>query len=133
MGLDLRAGERTPSDSGAMTVEFGIMFPVLILLVSGAVFFGLALHTQITLTGAAREGVRVYALGGGDPVSITQNAAPTLAGVAVTTSGNCNPASPGDPPPQAWVNASHDLNLNLPFLPLSTVTLNGRAVMRCGG
>ena len=43
-------------------VEFAIILPVLLLLVFGVIEFGRAHNTQLTLTHAAREGVRTYAI-----------------------------------------------------------------------
>ena len=48
-----RKGER-----GAAAVEFAIVLPVLILLVFGAVEFGLLLYNQQVITNASREGAR---------------------------------------------------------------------------
>jgi Flp pilus assembly protein TadG len=51
-------------DSGAAAVEFALVLPFLILLVCGIVDFGRAYNARITLSNAARESVRVWALGG---------------------------------------------------------------------
>lgn len=75
-------------DRGATAVEVALLLPILLLLVMGIVDFGRALHTQITLTQAVREGVRVAALKQPNPTTRTQNAAtgldPASVGVAVT-------------------------------------------------
>jgi Flp pilus assembly protein TadG len=51
-------------ESGAAAVEFAIVLPVLLLLVFGIIEFGLLFNRYITVTHAAREGVRVAALAG---------------------------------------------------------------------
>ena len=43
-------------------VEFAIILPLLVIVVFGIIEFGRAYNTKITLTHAAREGVREYAL-----------------------------------------------------------------------
>ena len=119
-----------------MVVEFGLMVPLLLILISGLVEFGMAYSLRMSLTHAAREGVRVYALvNGGDWDTATRNAGPTSQTVTVTTSGNCpNPSLPPNPAEQASVTASiQNYEIRVAFLPVMTQTLVGRGVMRCGG
>ena len=74
-------------DRGAVAVEFALLLPLLLLIVFGIIDFGRALNAQITLTQAAREGVRVASVGGTSAAvtTRTQNAAlPLLTPVAVT-------------------------------------------------
>lgn len=123
-------------EDGAVVVEFGVMFPVLALLVAGIVSFGLAYSTQLNLQQAAREAVRAYALGSGDPVVVAQQASPNtaLAAGAVQTSGDCpDPSSPANPAPASWVEVTHTFTLPVPFVPFDELDLRARAVMRCGG
>ena len=54
--------KRLPSDRGAAAVEFALVMPVLLMLVVGIAEFGRAYNVQTTLSGAAREGVRVMAV-----------------------------------------------------------------------
>lgn len=49
-------------DDGAAAVEMALLLPFLLLLVCGLVDFGRAYNAKVTLTHAAREGVRVWAL-----------------------------------------------------------------------
>ena len=44
--------------TGTATVEFGLLLPVLLLIVSGIVEFGMALYDKAVLTNASREGAR---------------------------------------------------------------------------
>jgi len=80
---------RKTHDRGTAAVEFALVLPVLLLIVFGIVDFGRALNAQLTLTGAAREGVRLAALGYTDAAiqARVAAAAPGLRGVARRTSG----------------------------------------------
>ncbi len=49
-------------DRGAAAVEFALILPLLVVLVFGITEFGRAYFVQTTLSGAARDGVRVMAL-----------------------------------------------------------------------
>ena len=51
-----------PGDRGSAAVEFALLLPLLLFMVCGIVDFGRALNAQITLTQAAREGVRLESL-----------------------------------------------------------------------
>jgi Flp pilus assembly protein TadG len=143
--MRVRARSHRPAcdERGAVAVEYGVVFPLIALLLAGFVYFGLAFNTLITLTSAAREGVRVYALiPGGDYTTATTNAAPNVSGITVTagtmasggaeSSTPCNPSSPPSPAPQAWVRATTTFSPNLPVYSPS-FTLSARGVMRCGG
>jgi Flp pilus assembly protein TadG len=50
-------------DAGASAVEMAIVLPVLVLLVFGIIDFGRMLTAEIQMSQAAREGVRIAALG----------------------------------------------------------------------
>lgn len=123
------------SDDGTAVVEFAVIFPAIALLIAGMIAFGLAYNAQLILQQAAREGVRVYALGSGDPVATAQAAASNLTGATVTTSGNCDPDDPGDPAPQASVTVSWTFAFDFAYSPIEDagIPLSSRAVMRCGG
>lgn len=53
---------KAAADRGAAAVEFGLLLPLILLIVLGIIDFGGMLHAQVTLTQAAREGARVAAL-----------------------------------------------------------------------
>ncbi len=61
-----RTGER-----GAAMVEMAIVLPVLLLLVFGIIDFGRLYNTQVTLTHAAQEGIRDYAIFQDEPQAKT--------------------------------------------------------------
>ena len=132
--------ELLSDESGSMVVEFGLMVPLLVIVISGLVEFGMAYTMRMSLSHAAREGVRVYALvDAGDWSGTTVDAAggtPTgVPAVTATSSGNCPlPSVPPDPAVQSWVQATRSAyQVRVAFLPAITIDLTGRAVMRCGG
>ena len=51
------------TERGAVAVEFALLAPVLVMLLLGIMEFGRAYNAQISLSSAAREGVRVMAIG----------------------------------------------------------------------
>lgn len=62
------------SERGAVAVEFAILAPILIMLLLGIMEFGRAYNVQITLSNAAREGVRVMAINNSGTAAATVTA-----------------------------------------------------------
>jgi Flp pilus assembly protein TadG len=58
----LRFVRRCRSESGAELIEFGLTFPLLLLVVLGIMDFGLLFRDYEVITNAAREGARVAVL-----------------------------------------------------------------------
>jgi Flp pilus assembly protein TadG len=123
---------RASQERGAAAVEFALVLPVLVLLLLGIVELGMAFNTQLTLTAAAREGVRVMALSGSPSAarSATIAAAPGLtpppaAGQIAVTPASCSPGQ------------TATVIVTYPFTPVTSLlgefTLTARGVMRCGG
>ena len=54
----IRFRRRPLDEMGVATVEFGFILPMLILIVSGIIEFGLALYDKAVITNASREGAR---------------------------------------------------------------------------
>jgi Flp pilus assembly protein TadG len=79
-----RTSNRSARDRGAAAVEFALVLPLLLLIIFGIIDSGRALSAQVILTGAAREGARLAALGQPNVVSRTQAAATGLNPVNVT-------------------------------------------------
>jgi Flp pilus assembly protein TadG len=104
-----RSSGRKKSDRGSVAVEFALVLPVLLLIVFGIIDFGRALNAQIALTGAAREGVRLAALGYPDAAvqARAAAAAPDLSGVTVTVAASC--------PPGAGPSADADVSVSYSF------------------
>lgn len=120
----LRAG-----DAGAAAVELALILPFLLLLLGGIIDFGLAFSARISLTHAAREGARVYALT--QDLNATQTraraAAPALSGITATattcTFGQATTVT---------LTAPHQFIF--PFVGnFAGGTMQARGVMRCGG
>ena len=110
-----RAGRQRRGDAGAAAVEFALLLPVLLIIVFGIIDFGRALNAQIELTGAAREGVRLVALGYPDATiqSQTVAAAPGLSGVTVTVAASCSPGA--GPTANAQVDVSYSFSFITPI------------------
>lgn len=68
------------SERGAIAVEFALLAPVMVMLLLGIMEFGRAYNVQVTLTNAAREGVRNMAINNSQSaaVSVTKSAAGVL-------------------------------------------------------
>jgi Flp pilus assembly protein TadG len=129
---------RCARDRGAVAVEFALLLPVLLLLVFGLVDFGRALNAQITLTQAAREGVRLAALGQPNVISRTQAAATGLSPVTVTVTSCAAGAGLGV---NAVVQTSYSFSFITPVGAIarllggagfgSSITLTAQGVMPC--
>lgn len=140
-------------EDGAAAVEFALVLPLLLLLVSAIIDFGRIYFEQSTLSGAAREGVRLVALGKTDGAVIADavdyasgmpdlDVTVTIGGVAtaVETDGVVASAvtlptcSPGD---AVTVVVSTPFTFWTPLPELGHFTgvdtLAGKGVMRCGG
>jgi Flp pilus assembly protein TadG len=106
---------RKARDRGTAAVEFALVVPVLLLIVFGIIDFGRALNAQIELTGAAREGVRLAALGytGAAVQARVAAAAPGLSGVTATVVASC-PAGAG-PAADAQVDVSYPFSFITPI------------------
>jgi Flp pilus assembly protein TadG len=135
---------RHDGDRGAAAVELALVLPVLLLLVMGIIDFGMAYNRQISLSGGAREGARWLALHATDQtgaVTRTIDAGPaapllTTADVALCTGpdgGTCTSGAACASGLVAQVDATQPFDISIPFGPQLTVTLHGKAVMRCGG
>lgn len=117
-------------EKGAAMVEFAIVLPVLLLLVFGIIEFGRAYNTQLTLTHAAREGVRAYAItqDQGEGENTAEMAAstldPALLDVTVTACIIDQPTT---------MTVEYPFTFFIPFLPSTPITLQAEGVMKCGG
>ena len=130
-------------ERGAAAVEFALIMPVLLALVLGVVEFGHAYSVQTQLSGAAREGVRSMALTNSSTTAKTtaKAAAPTLSitdsQIAVTlkagttTVTSCSVAATATTP-DVTVTITYPMTFLTTFFGTS-LTLKGKAVMRCNG
>ncbi|GKV72346.1 TadE/TadG family type IV pilus assembly protein [Pseudarthrobacter sp. NCCP-2145] len=120
------------SERGAAAVEFAILLPLLLMLVLGTIEFGRAYNAQITLTNAARDGVRVMAIGN-DPAgakTAAQNAAASVSSTIPTSDITLSTSA---------CSTGAQVTLTIKYK-LSTITgiagpfpMTGKGVMLCGG
>jgi len=111
-------------------VELALVLPLLMMLVMGIIFFGMAYNAKVELTGAVREGARALALGQ-TPASaetIVTDAAPSAATITFSNVTTCTTGSTGN----ATITASIDMSYTIPFVSEGTWTLSQTGVMRCG-
>jgi Flp pilus assembly protein TadG len=122
---------RATNEVGAAMVEMAIVLPLLMVLVFGIIEYGRLYNAQITLTHAAREGVRDYAIHQ-DPAQAESTARQAISNtmlpgpLGVTTSA-CNPGSP------TTMNLTYPFSIRIPFLGDDLLTITAEGVMRCGG
>ncbi|MGX1160145.1 TadE-like protein [Arthrobacter sp. SLBN-100] len=123
---------RESSERGAAAVEFAILLPVLLLLVLGTMEFGRAYNSQITLTNAGREGVRVMVIAN-DPIAARTAAKNAAASVSTTISDSditlsTNVCSTG-------TQVTLTIKYNLPTMTgiAGPFPMTGKGVMLCGG
>ena len=120
------------SERGAVAVEFAILAPVLITLLMGIMEFGRAYNAQVSLTNAAREGVRVMAISNNQTSALTaaKNAAVSLSPALVDSNISFSAAS-CTTGAQMTVTINYTLNTLTGFAGPFAMTGNG--VMLCGG
>ena len=122
---------RFRTDAGAAAVEFALVLPILLLLLCGIIDFGRAYNARITLSHAAHEAARVWALGGtaAETTARAQAAATGLSGVTAGTT-TCTFGQPTTVTVTATFGFATPLIADLaPGL----TSLSAEGVMRCGG
>ena len=125
----------TRNDRGAAAVEFALVAPLLVLLVFGVAEFGRAYYVQTTLSGAAREGVRVMALK--NDASAARSAAVSAASTLGVTSAQVS-VSPSSCVSTADSAVSATVTVTYPMEYVTglfgpSIILTGKGVMRCNG
>lgn len=124
----------TNNEGGAVIVEFGVIFPIMALLIAATVAFGSMFTIQNSLHHAAREGVRVAAITGdaGDAAATVLSRTPaTVRGDVDTVIVTCDPDQPGMG--DASVALSYMWQGFSPIAEvIGDVPLQATAVMRCG-
>ena len=120
------------SERGAAAVEFAILLPLLLMLVLGTIEFGRAYNAQITLTNAARDGVRVMAITNvpADTKTAAKNAAASVSTSIPTSDVTLSTTT---------CSTGSQVTLTIKYS-LSTITgiagplaMSGKGVMLCGG
>ena len=127
-------GSPTSDDRGAAAVEFALVLPLLLLLLGGIIDFGFALNTQISLTHAAREGVRHYAIHESVNEAEAVARAAFTAPAATPATAEVERTCPSEDGARVVVTANSRIFFMglLPFAD-NELPLEGQAVMRCGG
>lgn len=118
----------TSDDRGAVAIELALVLPVLLLLIFGIIEFGFAFNTQLALTQAAREGVRVEAMDTDDGATVAQDSF-IAASVGGTPVGQVITDCDSDDYARVSLTIDPYTFLLLP----GSITLSGEAVMRCEG
>lgn len=123
---------RERSERGAVAVEFAILAPVLIVLLMGIMEFGRAYNAQVSLTDAAREGVRVMAISNNQASARTaaKNAAVALNPTLVDSNIAFSATS-------CTADAQMTVTINYTLSTLTGIAgpfaMTGKGVMLCGG
>lgn len=128
-----RHGRRTSAERGVAAVEFALLLPVLLLFIFGIIQFGRGFNAKVTLTHAAREGVRALAIdpadtSGAEMIAIDRTNG--LSGVTATAATNCAAAPPND---TVTMTVNYAIDYPIPFFGSVTGTISEDATMRCGG
>ena len=120
------------SERGAVAVEFAILLPLLLMLVMGTIEFGRAYNAQITLTNAARDGVRVMAIAK-SPADARTAARTAAAAVSVGIPDSDITLSTTVCPTGDQVTLTIKYNLATITGIAGPFPMTGRGVMLCGG
>lgn len=124
------------SERGAVAVEFALLAPVLIMILLGIMEFGRAYNTQLTLTNAAREGVRVMAIDNSRTAAraATKAAASSL-NPALQDSNIVFLASDGTDNCSATKQMTVTINYTLSTMTgiVGPFSMKGKGTMLCGG
>lgn len=109
-------------------MEFALILPILIAILGGIIDFGFAFNAQIGLAHAAREGVRVEAIGTGDGGLTAEGAFVPIAvtNVKATVVQSC-------PSPDGRAKVFIKADYGFFILPFGDRAFSSEAVMRCGG
>jgi Flp pilus assembly pilin Flp len=124
-------------EEGAAAVEFALVMVLLMILIFGAIEFGIAFSKVNVYTGAAREGARYAAVRcDGGPCDIPTKVSDAAAGYYIgpgtpTADRLCDATTVGDPVTVSW---DQDITVNIPFIPglnPATITRHVEGVFRC--
>lgn len=131
MSAALTAPEIRPkskSERGATAVEFAIILPLLLMLVFGITEFGRAYQARLTVTHAAREGVRVLAVTDDQPAA---EAAALAAATGIDQTDVTITATPCFAGLPATVEVAYPVTIEVPGTGVHSFTVTGKAVMTC--
>ncbi|WP_251046553.1 TadE/TadG family type IV pilus assembly protein [Arthrobacter sp. ISL-85] len=120
------------SERGAAAVEFAILLPLLLMLVLGVIEFGRAYNTQLTLTNAARDGVRVMAIGN-NPTAAATAVQTAAASISTTIPASAVTVSPTVCSTGVQVTVTVNYTLSSITGIAGPFAMTGKGVMLCGG
>jgi Flp pilus assembly protein TadG len=122
----------TKSERGAVAVEFALLAPILVMLLLGITEFGRAYNFQSSLSSAAREGVRVMAIGNNQTAARTaaKNAAVSVRPALTDANFTFSPATCA---PGAQMTLKITYNLSTMTGIAGPFALEGKGVMLCNG
>ena len=121
---------------GASAVEFAIILPILVILIFGIFEFALAFNNYITITHAARDGVRKAAvdldlLDQQDLKDYIKDMAFPLAltddDIEIGVDTEEDPPLIGDP---VWVEITYNFGISIPLVGSWEIPLKNKAIMR---
>lgn len=118
------------NQDGVAATEFAVLLPLLVVLVFGIIEFGLVLNTQLSLTGAAREGARVMAIHNDQAAAVDATVSSASMNPAPSVTVDPNPCVRGQ---EVTVRAERQFTIRIPFFNGPTLDMAGVGVMRCGG
>jgi Flp pilus assembly protein TadG len=113
-------------------VEFALLAPVLVMLLLGIMEFGRAYNVQSTLSSAAREGVRVMAIGN-NPTAARTAAKNAAVAVQPALSDANFTFSPSTCAPGAQMTLKITYNLSTMTGIAGPFAMEGKGVMLCSG
>ncbi len=120
------------NEKGASAVEFALILPILVILIFGIFEFGIAFNHYITITHAAREGVRRASVDLFNPDLkdyIKEMAVP----LALTDDDIVIGVDSEDPPligDPVWVEITYNFGISIPLVGSWEVPLKNKAIMR---
>ena len=134
-------------DNGAAMVEFGIVAPLLLMLIVGIYQYGIVLNQYVMLTGSTAAGARLFAVSRSaatpysSSVSLIKTAAPTLTpasitfafsvnGVACSSDASCATALAAGVNDGATVGTSYPCSIKIPFFTSPGCTLTAQTTER---
>lgn len=128
-------------ERGAVAVEFALITPFLLLLIAGIVEFSHSYNIQISVTQAAREAARTYAITNDwdQAVAAGTNGAPGLDPAKFTFTsdpGACSPSANMEVTASYQADSLTGFSLVVSGNSISvadTITITGVGAMRCGG
>lgn len=131
-----RSSRTDENDRGVAVVEFALIMPLLLMLVFGAIQFGLLFNRQQALHASAREGARLASLPSSTNAEITARAVGALDGIplgtpTVTITPNLSQPCENRLGQTVIVEVTVPTTIEIPMWGTESKTLRGRGEFRC--